>query len=262
MNSFGLQDALEKSSVDIGHFFLRCHSAAVACATIVRDELGPRGFLRYSPDGHFVQCSYALLSLLKVCVHSLLPRKLSTRLIPSPAYQFTRPAFRSFLVDEKGTLALIQEVADLLESIAAGPLHTPALYSTLLRALVSVQNGGQADGRESPRAEPNANYQEHAGDKGSLSAMGDHLGNGGDASLGFLGSGFDDATTSLGFQVNSEMGPVADMSTFPPTMAPTNPNGDASGMLSMDSILSTNFWDSVLVPGMTFFLSAQCVSFS
>ena len=66
VNSFGLQDALEKSSVDIGHFFSRCHSAAVACATIVKDELGPRGFLRYSPDSHFVQCSYALLSLLKV----------------------------------------------------------------------------------------------------------------------------------------------------------------------------------------------------
>ena len=70
-----------------------------------------------------------------------------------------------------------------------------------------------------------------------------------DTNLGFLGSGLDGPTSPLGFQVNSEMGPVADMSTFPPTMAPTNPNGDVSGMLPMDSILSTNFWDSVLVPG-------------
>lgn len=50
------------------------------------------------------------------------------------------------------------------------------------------------------------------------------------------------------FQFDSEMGPVADMSTFPPTMAP-NPSEDHLGMLTMDSILSASFWDSVLVPG-------------
>lgn len=66
VNSFGLQNALDRSQVDIAHFFIQCHSSAVACATIVRDELGPGGFLRYSPDSHFVQCSYAVLSLLKV----------------------------------------------------------------------------------------------------------------------------------------------------------------------------------------------------
>lgn len=67
LNSFGLQNALERSHVDIGHFFARCHSSATACATLVRDELGPSGFLKYSPDSHFVQTSYAVLSLLKVC---------------------------------------------------------------------------------------------------------------------------------------------------------------------------------------------------
>ena len=66
VNSFGLQNVLDRSPVDIGHFFTRCHSSAVACATLVRDELGPRGFLRFSVDSHFVQTSYALLSLLKV----------------------------------------------------------------------------------------------------------------------------------------------------------------------------------------------------
>ena len=64
-----------------------------------------------------------------------------------------------------------------------------------------------------------------------------------------LGSNHDGTATPIGFQSNSEMGPVADMSTFPPTMAPTSAQDDSSGMLSMDSILSTGFWDSVLVPG-------------
>lgn len=45
------------------------------------------------------------------------------------------------------------------------------------------------------------------------------------------------------------MGPVADISTFPPTMAPSPTQLDMS-MLSMDSILSADFWDNVLVPGM------------
>lgn len=66
VNSFGLQNALDRSPVDIGHFFARCHSSAVACATILRDEMGAQGYLRYAPDSNCVQASYAVLSLLKV----------------------------------------------------------------------------------------------------------------------------------------------------------------------------------------------------
>ena len=66
LNSFGLQNALERSTVDIGHFFARCHSAATACAKLVRDELSPRGYMQHAPDAHFVFTSYAVLSLLKV----------------------------------------------------------------------------------------------------------------------------------------------------------------------------------------------------
>jgi hypothetical protein len=66
INSFGLQNAMERSAVDIGHFFTRCHTAATTCATVARDELAPKGFLKYSPDSHFVMISYAVLSLLKV----------------------------------------------------------------------------------------------------------------------------------------------------------------------------------------------------
>lgn len=67
LNSFGLQNALERSPVDIGHFFARCHSSATACAVMVRDELAPSGFMKFSPDSHFVLTSYAVLILLKVC---------------------------------------------------------------------------------------------------------------------------------------------------------------------------------------------------
>ena len=67
LNSFGLQNALDRSAVDIAHFFARCYSSATACATLVRDELSPRGYMKYAPDSHFVFTSYAVLSLLKVC---------------------------------------------------------------------------------------------------------------------------------------------------------------------------------------------------
>lgn len=66
INSFGLQNAMERSHVDIPHFFARVHTSATAVAAIARDELVPRGYLKYSPDAHFVFLSYAVLSLLKV----------------------------------------------------------------------------------------------------------------------------------------------------------------------------------------------------
>lgn len=66
INSFGLQNALERNAIDLGHFFVRCHATASKCATLLRDKLGPLGYLKYSPDSHFVQCSYAVLSLMKV----------------------------------------------------------------------------------------------------------------------------------------------------------------------------------------------------
>ena len=66
LNSFGLQNALERAPLDLGHFFGRVHTSAYTCATLVRDSLGPAGFMKYSPDSHFVQTSYAVLSLLKV----------------------------------------------------------------------------------------------------------------------------------------------------------------------------------------------------
>jgi hypothetical protein len=66
VNSFGLQNAMERSAVDIGHFFSRCYTSATAVAIVARDELAPMGMLKYSPDSHFVYISYAVLSLLKV----------------------------------------------------------------------------------------------------------------------------------------------------------------------------------------------------
>ncbi|KAJ7811377.1 hypothetical protein B0H14DRAFT_3090616 [Mycena olivaceomarginata] len=99
----------------------------------------------------------------------------------------------NFVQTSYAVLSLLKDVADVLENISANALHTPALYSKFLRALISQR-------LETPAPE------------------------------------------------SKPMGPVADMSTFPPTMAPI-PAEDSLGSLTMDNILSNGFWDSMLVPG-------------
>ncbi|KAI0345094.1 hypothetical protein BDW22DRAFT_1405901 [Trametopsis cervina] len=213
VNSFGLQNALERSAVDIGHFFARCHSSAVSCATILRDEIGPAGYLRYAPDTFCVMSSYAVLSLLKLL----------------------RPEFKIFLDHESKIISLVNDVANVLEEAAVTPMHTPALYSVFLRALVSA------------KTEPPSNsetQQSLSNDPSTPNDVQSSQQNGNGHNYNSLRSAGDPLSE---FQFDGEMGPVADISTFPPTMAPLP--DDHLGMLTMDSILSASFWDSVLVPG-------------
>lgn len=118
-------------------------------------------------------------------------------------------------------------MADVLESISVNPTHTPALYSTFLRALISARLEGPSDEKANADV-PNgmgAGHQVHFQEMGTMYPLNE-------------------------FQFDGEMGPVADVSTFPPTMAP-NPMEDPGPGVTMDSIFSSNFWDSVLVPGKT-----------
>lgn len=131
-------------------------------------------------------------------------------------------------------------------------MHTPALYSHFLRALVAAKrdarngepNLDNMNGNGSADAEPNMAYRHQNQNLAQHQNQVAH--NQGEMDYGYTG----EAGFTLGeFQFEGEMGPVADMSTFPPTMAP-NPSGDNMGALTMDNILSSGFWDSVLVPGM------------
>ncbi|KAF8205592.1 hypothetical protein K438DRAFT_1905269 [Mycena galopus ATCC 62051] len=188
LNSFGLQNALERAPLDIGHFFARCHSSAMACAVLVRDELGPRGFLKYSPDSHFL----------------------------------IRPEFQAFLENEEQTIGLVKDVADVLENIAANALHTPALYSKFLRALISQR-------LETPPSKPTSRGSVNGPPTPELPQFSN-------SSMGFGTNDRSGNTFTLNeFQFDGEMGPVADMSTFPPTMAPT-PAEDTLGYNAMEGL--------------------------
>ncbi|KAG2019940.1 nuclear protein [Coprinopsis cinerea AmutBmut pab1-1] len=249
LNSFGLQNALERAPLNIGHFFARCHTSAITCATLVRDELGPSGFIKYSPDSHFVQISYAVLSLLKLI----------------------RPEFQAFLDNEQATLQLVKDVADVLDNIAANPLHTPALYSGFLRALISAKLEPQLPLSAPEEPTNNSGPDSNANNNNSNAVDGNNDSNAPATSSsnqnsempppnGFLHhhhpqTQFSHHETNQNisfslneFQFDSEMGPVADISTFPPTMAPP-PAEQEMGAMTMENILSSGFWDSMLVPG-------------
>uniref|UniRef100_A0A0W0FF45 Zn(2)-C6 fungal-type domain-containing protein n=1 Tax=Moniliophthora roreri TaxID=221103 RepID=A0A0W0FF45_MONRR len=227
INSYGLQDALERTPVNIGHFFSRCYACAMACSLLVRDHLGPSGFMKYSPDSHFVQTSYAVLTLLKLL----------------------RPEFSAYIEDESKIISIVRDVAEVLEKISVSPSHTPALYSTFLQALISVKT-------EANNGEMGLHLSTSSSDRDMQNNVNaEEIG-----ALPFTGNSsvdFNDPSFMLNeFQMDSEMGPVADMSTFPPTMASPG-NNDSPSMtdgpgMTMDSILSSGFWDSVLVPGMCF----------
>lgn len=228
INSFGLQNALQRSPVDIGHFFTRCHLSAVKCVTIIRDEFGPLGYLKYAPDSLFVQGSYAVLSLLK----------------------HLRPEFKAFLDHEQKTIALVKDVAGVFESVAVSPLHTPALYSVFLRALISARTEANsiaptirgAEDEDQEESAPGARKETEPSTPSEPDIT--HSNSQQAASLSAPAA----SDPFAGYFQNGEMGPVADISTFPPTMAPSPTQLDMS-MLSMDSILSADFWDNVLVPG-------------
>ena len=126
----------------------------------------------------------------------------------------------------------------MLNAAAAHPLHTPALYAGFLHALIA------------------AKLEPHQASGADATSPNDHNMNGGGPTLSHNGhnqhNGMNHGEPFMmnEFAFDSEMGPgAADISTFPPTMAPHPSGVDMSSMLSMDSILSSEFWDSVLVPG-------------
>lgn len=253
VNSFGLQNALERSAVDIGHFFARCHSSASSCATLIRDELAPLGYLRYAPDSNFVMGSYAVLSLMKVSVQNLRVRR--NMLIQGS--QLLRPEFQTFLDHEQKTITLVKDVADAFESVAVSASHTPGLYSAFLRALLAARtdttNPSSEQGKaysvsETRRSTPAPESQHQRTRPPNSGASSNSNGSMAPPSIIPGGVAHNGEIVPDEFQFASEMGPVADITTFPPIMAPQQQD-PMGGMMPMDTILSTEFWDNVLVPG-------------
>jgi len=183
--------------------------------------------------------------------------------------------------NEQRTLALVNGVVDTLQSVAISPSHTPALYSTFLRAVVSSRTG--TSGGSSPRpgtakshgtvppTDPHAHGHDLSGSPLNLASgpgagvFGDEhqfgdgaLGlkmfpppNGVTNGTGAAGPGNDlswsnNAGTTTLTHGNGEM----DLQNVLPFQLPGQfADSDELGSLSMDNIFSGGFWDNVLIPG-------------
>lgn len=143
-----------------------------------------------------------------------------------------RPEFQQYMENEQKIIDLVKDIATVFGDIAVNSHHTPALYSTFLRALISARTDGTEQLSQQQLQPPPEVVVDEAVDQNDLSLFAPTMSmNGND------------------FQFAGEMGPVADMSTFPPTMATMPTSDEGMGMLSMENIFSNGFWDSVLVPG-------------
>lgn len=168
------------------------------------------------------------------------------RRVTDLGYQLIRPEFQPFIENEQSIINLVKDVATVLAEIAVNSHHTPALYSAFLRALISART-------DAPAQEPE---DMQPGDRGDNMNHGDMTNNNNDNNINnsalFAGNphmGMNGRNGMSDYSFASEMGPVADISTFPPTMADMPSSDEHMGMLSMENILSNGFWDSVLVPG-------------
>lgn len=147
-----------------------------------------------------------------------------------------RPEFQQYIQNEQKIIDLVNDIATVLGDIAINSHHTPALYSTFLRALISARTDVPQQQQQQAQQQPQPQTELVVGDE----VVGQN-----DMSL--FGS---TSTNGMNdFYLTSEMGPVADMSTFPPTMATMPTSDEGMGMLSMENIFSNGFWDNVLVPG-------------
>ena len=156
----------------------------------------------------------------------------------------------------------------MLESVAVGPLHTPRLYSTFLKAVIASKTGAAVNGEKESfengeSTEPPTSPSIHTSPSTSIQSpllqqpqAATHLEMiSPDPTTGELAPAIPVAPPTSGvfpnydfyFQNDGEMGTAVDISTFPPTMADHDQSWSS---LSIDNIFPNTFWDNVLVPGM------------
>ncbi|KAH9850967.1 fungal-specific transcription factor domain-containing protein [Lenzites betulinus] len=119
MWSFGFQQAFKRGFQTDDQLFLdKCFESAKGVIVTLIDTLAPSGYMRTSPDAHFVFASFASAFLLKLL----------------------RPECSSFVAPETQTeiFDLISRLIDVLRSpeIAIDERHTPALHSRFLHGLL------------------------------------------------------------------------------------------------------------------------------
>ncbi|TCD66046.1 hypothetical protein EIP91_001854 [Steccherinum ochraceum] len=120
MYSFGFQQAYRRGVQGRDQVFLdKCYQYATTVVTYMVDKLAPSGYMRFSPDGHFVFATFASAFLLKLL----------------------RPEFSSLITRQQH-----DEIFDIIgrliqtfssEELAIDERHTPKLHARFLTGLLS-----------------------------------------------------------------------------------------------------------------------------
>lgn len=191
------------------------------------------------------------------------------------SFQYIRPEFQGLMDNEAKTLALVKDMADTLEGIAANQLHTPYLYSIFLRALLAVKaDGASSPASPRPQLMNNDNSFLFNSTNGAQNTTGTSPYTSVSPGSGlYMGTGEIPYDTLMDFQnpfITGDLGgPSAAAASMAPPPVPgggsmgpfalpggSNPlatpqayNPQSSGVLSMENILNGGFWDSMLVPG-------------
>jgi len=138
MYSFGFQQAYKRGVQQEDRLFLdKCFGAAKTVILCMVDTLCPSGYMRFSPDGHFVFSSFASAFLLKLM----------------------RPQFKQLITPDQETeiFDLIGRLITTLSSaeIAIDDRHTPKLHARFLAGLLAKHRRDVAtSGRLHPQQPP------------------------------------------------------------------------------------------------------------
>ncbi|TDL16780.1 hypothetical protein BD410DRAFT_807837 [Rickenella mellea] len=155
MFSFGFQQAFRRGIPQGDNvFFDKCLASATQVVKCVIDSLGPSGYLKFAPDGHFVFASFASAFLLK-----LLRPDLSHLLSREQANQI---------------LSLIGKLIQVLGSseVSIDDRHTPKLHARFLAGLLAKhQPEGSSTGRLHPQHPPEGQVPEPSSGDPSASAV-------------------------------------------------------------------------------------------
>ncbi|KAL4066300.1 fungal-specific transcription factor domain-containing protein [Scleroderma yunnanense] len=125
MYSFGFQHAFQRGMEASDHVFLKkCFESATKVIKHMIEVLAPTGYMRSSPDGHFIFASFASAFLLKLL----------------------RPEFAQLLTREMEDeiFDLIGRLITTLQDLAIDERHTPHLYARFLASLLTKHRKGGA----------------------------------------------------------------------------------------------------------------------
>ncbi|KAI0795864.1 hypothetical protein C8Q75DRAFT_744153 [Abortiporus biennis] len=153
MYSFGFQGAFRRGMQNSDHIFLeKCFDSAKSVIKCMIEVLAPSGYMRYSPDGHFIFATFASAFLLKLL----------------------KPEFSSLLTkaQQDDIFELIARLIHTLNSpeIAIDDRHTPRLHARFLAGLLSKHRRGVSSSSRNTSQNPPQN-QERAGSGGTYSSQ-------------------------------------------------------------------------------------------